>query len=211
MILALAGQKGGSGKTTTALAIADEWHRRGKRVLVVDLDPQGTARTWHRVAGENNIAGPTVIAMGTNFHRELEPFREAYDHIVLDCPPKEAEAQKRALMISDLVIIPCGPGTTDLWSMKATLDLAADAVEFRPTLQVAILITKRDVRTIQSGDVAASLRATNFPVFETELRNRVEYQEFPASGLGVTRYNPAGKAAAEIKSLVKELEKNYGN
>jgi chromosome partitioning protein len=93
VIVGLAGQKGGSGKTTTSLCIADEWHRRGHNVLIIDLDPQGTARTWHNVAGDLELEGPTVIAMGSNFHRDIEPMREAYDHIILDCPPKEEDTR----------------------------------------------------------------------------------------------------------------------
>jgi Mrp family chromosome partitioning ATPase len=50
-ILAFAGQKGGAGKTTTAIATACEWQARGRRVLLVDTDPQGSTRTWADVAG----------------------------------------------------------------------------------------------------------------------------------------------------------------
>jgi cellulose biosynthesis protein BcsQ len=94
--------------------------------------------------------------------------------------------------------------------MKATLDLARDAMDFRPALSVAILVTRRDPRTIQSREVAETLRSTNFDVLKTELCNRVDYQEFPASGLGLTRYNASGKAAHEVITLVDELETRYG-
>lgn len=210
MIIGITGQKGGSGKTTTSLCIADEWHRRGYRVLVVDLDPQGTARTWHDVAAENGYDGPTVIAMGEKFHEQLADMALAYDHIVVDCPANKTITQKRALMVCDLVILPCGPGTTDLWSMKETLDMARDAMEFRPALRTAVLITRLDPRTLQGQAVSQTLRDTGFDVFETQLGNRVAYQEFPGSGLGVTRYAPNDKAASEIIQLVDELEARYG-
>ena len=60
----MCGQKGGAGKTTLAVALASEWHERGHRVLLVDLDPQGTATTWGDVAAELNVEGPAVIGMG---------------------------------------------------------------------------------------------------------------------------------------------------
>lgn len=210
MIIALTGQKGGSGKTTTSLCIADEWHRRGKHVLVVDLDAQGSARTWHDVAAERDHDGPTVISMGEKFNEQLADMAQVYDHIVVDCPSNKLVTQKRALMVADLVILPCGPGSTDLWSMAETLELAQNAMDFRPLLNAAILITRRDPRTIQGQLVTQALKETGFDIFSTQLANRVAYQEFPATGLGVTRYAPKDKASDEIKSLLDEIETRYG-
>lgn len=70
MILALAGQKGGAGKSTLAVCLAVEALARGQRVLLVDADPQGTARTWAEVAAEAQHPTPTAITMGASMHRD---------------------------------------------------------------------------------------------------------------------------------------------
>lgn len=206
MIVSLAGQKGGSGKTTTAICLADEWHRRGSRVLVIDTDPQATARTWGDVASELGVDGPTIIGMGAGFHEKLGPLTETYDVIVIDCPPGQVETQRAALMTSDVVIVPCGAGATDVWSMAETVDIARQARMLRPSLYVGILITRRDSRTVIGGQVRETLEETGLPVFEATLGRRVDFEEAPNSGTGVTRYNPKGAAAKEIEALADEIE-----
>lgn len=210
MIIALAGQKGGSGKTTTAICIADEWHRRGRRVLLVDTDPQATARTWADVAGDLDQDGPTVIGMGAGFHEKLEPIAESYDVVVIDCPPGHTEIQRAALMVADAAVVPCGPGATDVWSMAETIDIARRARALRPGLHIGILITRKDARTAIADQARAALEATDLPMFNAALGFRVAYQEAPNEGVGVTRYKPNGAAADEVSALVDELEQITG-
>lgn len=69
MIIAFAGQKGGAGKSTLAIATACELHARGYRVLLVDADPQGSARTFAAVAAEGGYPSPTVVSMGAEMYR----------------------------------------------------------------------------------------------------------------------------------------------
>lgn len=206
MIVALAGQKGGSGKTTTAICIADEWHRRDYETLLVDTDPQGTARTWADAAADLDHEIPTVIGMGANFHDKLPQVASSYDHVVVDCPPGNSERQRSGLMVADVAVIPCGPGLTDVWSMAETIDLAKTAQHIRPSLNAAILVTRKDARTVLADQVREELDRAELPVLDTELGARVAYQEMPSAGQGVTRYKPNGKAADEVRALVDELE-----
>lgn len=206
MIVTLTGQKGGSGKTTTALCVADELHHRGRRVLVVDTDPQATARTWADLAAELGIDGPCVIGMGAGFHDRLADLAASYDDVVIDCPSGATEIQRAALMVADVAILPCGPGATDIWSMAQTIELARAARTIRPQLAAGILITRADARTSIADQARAALNATGLPVLGASLGFRVAYQEAPATGQGVTRYNPTGAAADEVRALVDELE-----
>lgn len=206
MITALAGQKGGSGKTTTAICLADEWHRRGHKTLLVDTDPQATAQTWGDVANEKNIEGPTVIGMGKGFHETLPELAENYSRTVIDCPPGHSELQRSAFMIADSVLIPSGPGITDIWSMAETIDIAQKALSIRPDLAVWIFVTRKDARTVISDKAEQALDDTSIPRLESTLGSRVAFQETPGEGLGVTRYKPKGEAASEVKALINELE-----
>lgn len=206
MIITLAGQKGGSGKTTTSLCLADEWHVRGKRVLIIDTDPQATARTWADVANESDIEGPTVIGMGAGFHTKLEPLKQNFDVVVIDCPPSNGEIQRAALMVSDFALLPCGPGATDVWSIAETAEIARQAKAIRPSLNVGILITRRDARTALADQIKDALGAVGLPIMDSTLGFRVAYQAAPTVGVGVTRYEPNGAAADEVRSLVNEIE-----
>jgi chromosome partitioning protein len=116
MIIAVCGQKGGTGKTTTAYSIAAEMVSRGRKVLVVDADPQGSARTWVARALAEKHPAPTVIAMYETMYQpgQLEQFQGQFAVVVIDCPPGHAESerpvaiQRAALAVADLAILPGG-------------------------------------------------------------------------------------------------------
>ena len=209
-VIALAGQKGGSGKTTTALCIADEFFRRGKRVLLVDLDPQGTALTSLTVAQQNDIDGPHGVGMRLGFHKNLESVAEGYDIVVIDCPPGQGELQRAAFMSSDVALIPCGPSAADIWSLAGTFHLIQQARGIRPNLFAGILLTRKDARTQLGEQARETLEEASLPTLSTALGMRVAYQECLASGMGVTRYAPGSAAAKEVSKLIDEIESARG-
>ena len=117
-VVTFAGQKGGVGKSTTAICVAAEGLNRGLKVLLVDADPQGTIRTWADVASQQELPTPTVIAMGAAMHRpeHLPQIGKDFDLVVIDCPPREGAIQRSAMMITDLLLLPCGPSAADAWA-----------------------------------------------------------------------------------------------
>lgn len=207
MILAFAGQKGGSGKSTAALAVAAESHARGRRGLLVDADPQGSIRTWADLAAEAGHAAPTVVAMGANLYREDQLPRLAQDHddVIIDCPPRHDDIQRAALMVADIVVLPCGPSPLDAWALVEGLDLVERAQQLRPELRAVVLVTRKVARTSLGAGARETLKGSGLPVLATELGYRVAFQEAPAAGLGVTAYAPRSRAAKEVRALVDEL------
>lgn len=207
MILALAGQKGGAGKSTVAISIAAELVARKRKVLLVDADPQGTSRTWGDVASEAGHPLPTIVAMGATLHRpeQLPRVATSYDHVVIDCPPRHGEIQRSALMVADMVLLPCGPSAADAWALTTSVELVAEARVLRPELEAFIVITRKQVNTVLSKGAREVLIQTNIPVLKTELGYRVAFAESIGAGLGVTTYAPKDAAAAEVRALVDEL------
>ncbi len=207
MIICLAGQKGGSGKTTTAINLAAWWQSQGHRVLLVDADPQGSARTWGEVAFELNLPCPTIVAMGQGLHRpeQLPALATSYDIVLIDCPPRHGLILRSALMVADFALLPCGPSTVDAWALAETIDLIAEAQTIRPHLLARILITRKASGTSLGRSAREVLANGGLELMNTELGYRVAYQESPAAGLGVTQYEPSSKAAREIEALAAEL------
>lgn len=207
MILALAGQKGGAGKSTLAVCLAVEALARGQRVLLVDADPQGTARTWAEVAVEAEQPTPTAITMGASMHRDgqLRALAPAYDLVVVDCPPRHGEIQRAALMVADRVLIPCGPSGPEVWSLGDTLQLVAEARGLRPELPAHLVLTKVQPRTAVGAGARTALEGTGLPVLDARCGFRVAYQEALVCGQGVTTYEPEGAAAREVRNLFTEL------
>lgn len=219
MIIAVCGQKGGTGKTTTAYSIAAEMVSRGRKVLVVDADPQGSARTWVARALAEKHPAPTVIAMYETMYQpgQLEQFQGQFAVVVIDCPPGHAESerpvaiQRAALAVADLAILPCGPSALDAWSMAESLDLAKAAQVRYPKLRVVGLITKKKPRTSIGAGARAVLENAGLVVLNAELHDRVAYQEAPASGLGPAQYAASDDPIRlEIAQLVDEIERLGG-
>lgn len=207
VIIAFAGQKGGSGKTTVATSIAAEGVSRGISVLLVDADPQQTSSTWGAVAAEAGLFAPTVIAMGATMHKQgqLPKVAGQYDLVCIDCPPRHNEVQRSALMVADLAVLPCGPSAADAWALAASVELVTEAQTVRPDLRGVVLITRKIARTALGKGARDVLTNCGLPVLRTELGYRTAYQEAMAAGKGVTGYATSTPAADEIRALFEEL------
>src|SRR5690554_6695169 len=107
MIIALLNQKGGVGKTTLALSLAGEWAGRGKRVTLIDADPQGSALDWSQQRehqGLPRLFGVVGLARDT-LHREGPELARDADYVVIDGPPRVTGLMRSALLAADLVLI----------------------------------------------------------------------------------------------------------
>lgn len=206
-IIAVGGQKGGTGKTTTTVSLAMEAFLKGQQVLVVDADPQGSTMTWAQVMVENDQEGPTVISMGEGMHRkdQLARLAQTYDVVFIDCPPRFGKVLRSALMVADMVLLPCGPSDVDVWALAETLDLVEMAQDIRPSLQSAVVITKVMRRTTIGRTARRMLQEGGHHVFKTELGYRVAYQVCMGYGQGPSNYEPKGKATREVSRLYEEV------
>ena len=207
-IIAIAGQKGGSGKTTVAIALTAEWLRRGKRVLLVDTDTQKTATTWVEVAVDKDKPVPTLTAMGVTMWRpdQLPRVAQGFDIVIVDTPPRLDDMQKAALMVADVAVLPCGPSHHDCWAFAEELELVRKASVARPELRVCVLFTRKVGGTLIGKEARELLDSTGLSVLKTELGYRTDYQEASGAGLGSSTYKPSSVAAVETRALVDELE-----
>ena len=207
MVIAFVGQKGGAGKSTFAIFTAAELAERGRRVLLVDADPQGTARTWADIASESGHEVPSVIAMGATMHRpgQLERVGAGYDLVLIDCPPRHGEILRSALMIADVAVLPCGPSPADAWALATSLDLISEAQVVRPTLRPCIAVTRIRPGTRIARSAKAALGQSGLPILPTQWSYRVAYQEALAAGQSLAAFAPNDAATKEMKMFVDAL------
>lgn len=204
-MVALAGQKGGAGKSTLAIALAAELHRRGERTLLVDADPQGSAATWGQVAVEVGEDAPDVIMMGANLHVQLPSVARGYDVVIIDCPGRNDAQQRGALAVADLALIPVTPDTTDMWALDGTLKIVREACVFRPQLQPMLVLNKMRAGTSEAASARELFEAASIPIMDATLGLRITYGRFTSAGQGVQRFEPGGKAADEVTAWVDEV------
>ena len=117
-IIAVCNQKGGCGKTTIAVNVAQAFALLDLRVLVVDMDPQASALDWAWEAKDFD-----VVAQGRIKPADLRRMRTLYDVALIDCPPQYAEPSAEAIRIADLVLVPVQPSQLDVWATQAIVDL----------------------------------------------------------------------------------------
>jgi chromosome partitioning protein len=123
LVMALASQKGGSGKTTLSGHLAVEAERAGAGpVALIDTDPQGSLAAWWTVRAEKT---PAFAKVGVfDLQSALQKLERAgMKLVVIDTPPAITDAISHVISLSDLIVVPCRPSPHDLRSVGATADL----------------------------------------------------------------------------------------
>ncbi|MEP0548310.1 MAG: ParA family partition ATPase [Rhodothermales bacterium] len=205
-VIAVLNTKGGAGKSTLATNLARAFQRDGRSVLIVDSDPQGTARDWRETGGDIDL--PAVFGVDRpTLDIDIPKVAHAFDVIVIDGAAKMTKMAVSAIKAADLVLIPVQPSAADLWAVNDLVDM----IEARQQLtdgrpRAAFVINRQILGTRLAGGVDEVLASYGVPVLESRTSQRVAYSEAMAAGLTVLDYEPDGKAADEIRSLYNELK-----
>ena len=244
-IIAVVNQKGGVGKTTSAVNLTAALKELGKRVLLCDFDPQANATSGFGLDKRKlknsiydvvvndvpakqaivstqygdvlpatpDLAGAAVelISMeSTNMRLKnaLQPVRDAYDVIFIDCPPSLEMLTLNGLAAADGILVPVQceyyalEGLTDLMN---TLRLVKKRIN--PNLEIfGVALTMFDGRTNFSTQVAQEVRR-HFPgkVFASVIPRNVRLAEAPSHGLPVTVYDRTSRGAIAYKAMAEEM------
>lgn len=206
-VVALASQKGGSGKTTLSGHLAVQAQRAGHGpVVLIDIDPQGSLADWwnERQAEYPAFAQTTVARLAA----DLEALRQqGFKLAVIDTPPAITMAIQSVIQVAELVVVPTRPSPHDLRAVGATVDLCDRAG--KPLIFVVNAATPK-ARITSEAAVALSQHGTVAPI---TLHHRVDFAASMIDGRTVMEVDPTGKSAAEIEALwtyvADRLEKNF--
>jgi chromosome partitioning protein len=207
-VVAIAQQKGGSGKTMLAAQLAVALAETGVKVAVLDIDPQGSLTIWAKLREAAPKAGTTLTCAATSGWRlttELEKLRAAHGIVLIDTPPVIDSDARRSIRAADLVLIPLQPSPPDLWAAEGTLKLAAEEKR-----QVALVFNRAPAASRLRKRMEAEIKARGLLLLEAALANRAGYANAFADGLGVTEAGPATQAAEELRVLATALLNRLG-
>lgn len=206
-VLALASQKGGSGKTTLSGHLAVQAQLAGAGpVVLIDIDPQGSLADWwnERETDLPAFAQTTVARLAS----DLEILRQqGFKLAVIDTPPAITMAIQSVISVAELIVVPTRPSPHDLRAVGATVDLCERAG--KPLVFVVNAATPKAKITSEAA-VALSQHGTVAPV---TLHHRTDYAASMIDGRTVMEVDPNGRSAEEVRQLWTyindRLEKNF--
>ena len=196
-ILAIIGQKGGSGKTTTALGLAVEAVRNGRTVAVVDLDPQATAASWGD-RREDKEAPAVISCQAARLRPVLDAAKaQGVNLAIIDTAGKSNEAAISAAKVADWVLMPIQPQMFDIETLQSVKEILALAGN--PT--ASVLINRAAVQGRRHEETQEAAQAMGFKVAPVVLFQRTAHGDAGNIGLTAAEYEPKGKAAQEMAAL----------
>lgn len=207
LVVAIAGLKGGVGKSTLAVNLATCLHEAEHRVLLVDADSQGTLQSWALRAEQQGHSNPPVVPMKARqlIRRHLPSVTNDFAIAIVDTPARLGAEARAAMVASDLVLLPVVPGAPDVWALAQTVELFAQARELRPELRGAVVLNQAEPRTRLSAMAQQALAKAQLPVLDAILCHRVAYGEATLAGLGVVQFAPRSAAAHETRALTRAV------
>ena len=164
MIFCIANAKGGVSKTTTAMYLAAACVRTGRRVEVIDADPQASAYEWAHIARESGVDLGFEVTVGNRV--TIRQQADTGKTVIIDTPPGSTEIMSAAVDVADLVIVPVIPGASDISRMWATLDGVAHGAP------AAVLLTRYAKNEDLSYETRQLLTAESVPLFQTHIPRR---------------------------------------
>ncbi len=201
-VIGVCGRKGGSGKTTTAVHLAAELASRGKTVVLIDCDGQGSATHW---AEPGNLPMP-VHHLPIDRDDQVETWTRAVrklaaDYIVLDSPPHLNAALGGVVGLSDLAVVPCGPSGMELIATGEMVGLIRDVQQERAGLPRILLVPSRVDRRTGSGRELAEALAGMGEDVAPEIRARTAFSDAFNIGQWVGTYAAGSAAHDEMRAL----------
>jgi chromosome partitioning protein len=215
VIVAVLNQKGGVGKTTISVNLAAALARTGDRVLLLDVDPQGSALDWAAARQDEPLFAVAGLPR-PSIHKELPLIGADYKHVVIDGPPRVTDLARSAIMASELVVIPVQPSPYDIWASDEVVKLIAEAQHFNETMKSCFVVNRKIANTAIGRDVREALKTYDLPVLNATLGQRIVFAEAASAGKSVFEMDEQGAAALEIDAVLQELkelsgEKTRGN
>jgi chromosome partitioning protein len=209
-VVVVAGRKGGVGKSTITGNLAAEFAAMGQTVAALDADPQHSLAAWAKQGEGMLLRCVEKLNHGSpsELHAKVRAAQKTADIVLVDTAPGIQELAYQAMLVADLVLLPCGPSPLDLFPMKDALGLALKARAERRSKKPRIrLVPSKILKNTNLGrNLSSSLEQLGKKVLPG-IGQRIVVAEAVMSGLTVREFAPGSPAQAEFEELAKAVGK----
>jgi chromosome partitioning protein len=188
-ILAIISQKGGAGKTTLAVNLAVAAEAEDIPTVIIDLDPQASAKTWHDLRGKDSPVVSEMIEIARSNGAEL---------VIIDTAPHSESGALAAARAADLILIPCRPSILDLKAIGTSGDLAALAKK-----EAVVVLNSVPHQGKLAEEAEEAVKSYGLSIAPVKLTQRAAYVHSLTAGQAAMEFETDGKAAQEIRDLYK--------
>jgi chromosome partitioning protein len=208
VIVAVLGEKGGTGKTTFSTNLAGMRSATGRDVLVVDADRQGSASYWAEAREEKGLTSVSCVQkFGDGLARAIRDMSRRYDDVIIDIASGDSRDIEGALRVADKVIIPVQPSGIDLWTLGLLDDRISQARQGNTKLTAHVVINRASTnpRDNDAEDAKSAMAVCDtLNITDVVVRDRVSIKRSVPAGITADEYKPLdSKAALEMTALYK--------
>lgn len=204
-IISFLNEKGGTGKSTVASNIATALHRQGKKVVLIDADPQGTSRDW-RSASPENADLPPVVAIDRPQMLANSLSSLLAEIAIIDAPAKAEQMAAAIVRVSHIAILVIQPSGADVWASAAAVKMIQSRRDAGGTIDAAFLVNRASGSTKLSKLIKdGSWNEYGIEQLTATIGNRIAFAQALTDGISVFDLKDA-TAKAEILAIITEME-----
>lgn len=214
MVVTVANEKGGSGKSNIAINLAVKLFSLGEDIILVDSDPQNSIRVFNdiRASKEVPLGFNCVNVFGDSLATQVELLQGKYETLIIDTAGRDCDEMREALSVSDILIIPTQPSDLDIAVLNKMIKLFKQYKQFKRDLKAFVVISKASPNPALQDKITAlqsyikdknidDLRLCKSVLYEREL-----YRNAFSNGMGVIEYGKkSDNALKDFEGFFKEL------